>query len=193
MRVVLGFLRRQPSCPDELADERVVGRELLEDVVAKAVGAGVADVSDRNLACLLVDEQRRDDRSHPCRGGVLERVAIDPVVRLLQQLHERALTERVGRTLLQRRRSEVRGDLARLGAADPVGDREERRLADVCVLVLRPSPAGVRVGARPAGSHASTLRSVWPIRTMSPGARSRAVVTRAPLTKVPFVDPTSST
>jgi len=56
--LTLGFLRRQPSCPDELTDQRVVGRELVEDVVAKTVGAGVADVSDRDLACLLVDEQR---------------------------------------------------------------------------------------------------------------------------------------
>ena len=109
------------------------------------------------------------------------------------QLRERLLAERGREPLLERGRGETRGDLACLGAADTVGDREERRVADERVLVLG-TPAtrvGERAGA--ARSHASTLRSVCPIRTTSPAVRSRAVVTRAPLTNVPLVEPTSST
>ena len=55
-------------------------------------------------------------------------------------------------------------------------------------------PVSVWPAARPSRTiYASTRRSVWPIRMTSPGARSRADVTRAPFTNVPLVEPASST
>jgi len=81
--MLLRLLRRELSRPDELPDERVVGCELLEDSVAEPVGAGVADVTDRDLPGLLVDEQRGDHGSHACGQRIFERVLVDPVVRRL--------------------------------------------------------------------------------------------------------------
>ena len=142
----------------------------------------------------LVDEKRGHDRSHACCGRILERVAVDPVVGRLDERHERLLAERVGGALLERGGSEARGDLARLGAADAVGDREERRLADEGVLVLRTPATRVRERARAAGSHASTLRSVWPIRTTSPGRqeprrRYPGAVDERPVGRADVLDP----
>ena len=187
--MVLGFLRRESPGADELADERVIGGELLEHAVPQPVGAGVPDVADGDVARILVDEQHGHDRAHPRRGRIVERVAVDPVVGGLDQLRERLHAERGREPILERGRGETGGDLACLGTADTVGDRKERRVADERVLVVG-TPAtrvGERAGA--ARSHASTLRSVCPIRTTSPAVRSRAVVTRAPLTNVPLVEP----
>src|SRR5262249_57293603 len=66
----------------------------------------------------------------------------------------------------ERRGGERRGALARLCPAHPVGDREERRLADERVLVAPPLPAGVGVAEAPQrAGHRSNRRSVWPTRT----------------------------
>jgi hypothetical protein len=72
MRMLLRLLRRELSRPDELPDERVVGCELLEDSVAEPVGAGVADVTDRDLPGVLVDEQRGDHGSHACGQRIFD-------------------------------------------------------------------------------------------------------------------------
>ena len=99
--------------------------------------------------------------------------------------------------LVQRVGGERRGDLAGARAAHAVGDREERRLEDVRVLVVVPLAA--RVGADllladlRVTAHGSNLRSVSPTRTTSPGASRRSRVRRMPLTNVPFVEPMSST
>ena len=106
VRVLLGLLGRQPPGADELADERVIGRQLLELAVSRAVGARVADVADRDGAGRLVDEQRRDDGSHAGGRRVVERVAVDPVVRLAEELGERRLALRIRAPLLERRGGE---------------------------------------------------------------------------------------
>ncbi len=123
------------------------------------------------------------------------RALVHAAVRLLDQLGDAALSvPRVSVTALgQRGRGERRGDLAGLRAAHPVGDREQRRVADERVLVPAPLPAGIRLAVPLADFHGSNRRSVSPTRTTSPGASRRSRVSRIPLTKVPFVEPTSST
>ena len=68
LRVVLGLLGRQLAAADELGDERVVVRDLLELAVADEVGARVADVADRDDAVL--DERERHRRAHARDGAV---------------------------------------------------------------------------------------------------------------------------
>ena len=99
-----------------------------------------------------------------------------------------------GEALLERGRREPRGDLARLRAAHAVRDREERRLADEGVLVVRPPPPGVGERARATGSHASTCRSVWPMRTTSPGdeqpgSRDASAVDEGAVRRADVLDP----
>ena len=80
LRVHLRLLRRELAAPQQLADERVVVRELLELLVADAVGARVADVADRDRAVGRHPRARRSSsspsRRRPCprssagrRGG----------------------------------------------------------------------------------------------------------------------------
>ena len=57
LRVRLGLLRRELAAAHELADERVVLRQLLELAVADAVGARVADVAEGDRAARAVDER----------------------------------------------------------------------------------------------------------------------------------------
>ncbi len=52
----LGLLGREDAALDELRDERVVGRDLLEDVAAQPIGARVADVAEHDLG---VAQRRR--------------------------------------------------------------------------------------------------------------------------------------
>ena len=70
--------------------------------------------------------------------GIGARPGVHAAVRLLDQILDAVLAAGVGAALLQRGRRETRRDLARLGAAHAVGDGEERRLADVGVLVPAP-------------------------------------------------------
>ncbi len=72
---------RQTAAPHELADERVIGRQLLETPLSVAVGPRVADVREGGRLRVLVDEGHGGRRTHSrgCRiaDGVLE----DPRVR----------------------------------------------------------------------------------------------------------------
>jgi len=81
---------------------------------------------------------------------------------------------------LERLDGHPRRDLARLGAAHPVGDREQRRVVDEGVLVVPAPAASVRGARTPNVAHASYLISVSPTRRMSPGARRFACVRRMP-------------
>src|SRR5204863_4482329 len=117
------------------------------------------------------------------RGRVLVRALVDPPVRLLDQLVDaRLVALAAGRPLAERRRGEPGGDLARLRAAHPVRDREERRLDDVRVLVLPPPTAGVGRARVAADVHPSNLSSVSPTRTTSPGSSRRGRVSFVPFT-----------
>src|SRR5262249_12799482 len=113
-------------------------------------------------------------------------------VRLLDQVDDPLLAAGRGAALLQRGGSKPRRDLAGLGAAHPVGNREERRLADVRVLVVTTLAPGVRDRAG-AADHWSTLRSVSPDRPASPIVSRRGRSRRPPFRNVPFVEPRSCT
>ena len=141
-----GLLGGELAAALELGRERVVVGELLDLPVADAVGARVADVADRDE--VVLDERDRDRGAHPRGGHILQRLLPDAAVRLADQRLD-VLRAGGGLDVLpQRGGGDARGDLARLVAAHPVGDREERRLADVGVLVAAALVA--RVG-RPGG------------------------------------------
>ncbi len=196
----LGLGLRELAAPDELGDERVVVGELLEPAVAEDVGARVADVADRDRP-VLAEERDRHRRSHARGAGVVECALVDAPVRLLDELDHLGLAAGlVVAPLAQRSRGERGGDLAGLRAAHPVGDREERRVADERILVAAALPAGVALAVTLADrepqrrrAHRSNLRSVSPTRTTSPGTSLRSRASRIPLTKVPFVEPASAT
>src|SRR5438477_120343 len=68
-----------------------------------------------------------------------------------------AVAATVARVVAHRRGRQARRQLAGLRAADPVGDREQRRLADVGVLVVPAPPPGIRDRCRLTQLHASYL------------------------------------
>src|SRR5206468_12714892 len=87
-----------------------------------------------------------------------------------------------------------RGDLTGLRASHPIGDSEERRLADVGVLVAPAPAAGVGDDRDvPEPGHASNLRSVSPTRTTSPRLSRRGRSSRVPFRNVPLGEPRSWT
>ncbi len=191
VRMRLGLLGRQAAGADQLADERVVLGQLLELVVADEVRARIADVAD--VGDLTVDQRDRHRRAHAGSGLVGALALVDAAVRVLDQLHDSLVVDRpVVRRVAKGRRREVRGDFAGLRPAHAVRDREQRRFADVVVLVPAPAAAGVSDGCRARQRHRSNLKSVSPMRITSPGDSLRAPVRRAPFTYVPFVEPMSS-
>ena len=113
-------------------------------------------------------------------------------VRFLDQLDDVRLTAAAGSRFLERARGECRRDLACTRASHAVRDREERRPADIRVLVATPLPPRVGPGCIAPQLQGSNLRSVSPMRTTSPGTSRRSRVNRIPFTKVPFVEPMSS-
>ena len=175
LRVPLRLLGRELAAADELGDQRVVLGQLLELPFADQVGARVADVADRDAAVL--DERDRHRRAHPRGGGVLRLPLVDAAVGLLDQVVDPLLAAgELGGLVAQGRRREARGELARLGAAHPVGDREQRRLADVGVLVVPAPPAGV--GDARAPSRALTSRTSARSRRRG-GCRRASAASRA--------------
>src|SRR4051812_42943409 len=89
-----------------------------------------------------------------------------------------------------------RRDLARLRASHPVGDREQRRLGVVGVLVGLPLAPGVGlVCLLGDDQHQDTSKrnSVSPIRIMSPGVSSASPCRSRELRSVPLVELMSST
>ena len=131
----LGLLGRELAAADELGDERVVVGQLLELAAADAVGARVADVADRDRR----RRRRRARRSSSCpsptrrrpRSSAGRRGGSPP-----GSARRRAPRRRSSPApSFERGRGEPRRDLAGLRAAHAVGDREQRRLADVRVLV----------------------------------------------------------
>ena len=189
----LRLLGRELPVSHELGDERVIVGQLRELAAPYEIRARVAHVADRHLA--VVDERDGHRRSHPGRLVVLARALVDPAVRLLDELDDALFgRQRARRRLLARRgRSETRGDVARARASHAVRDCEERRLADERVFVAPALAARVRDTRHVAQPHRSYRSSVSPTRTRSPLASFRGFVSRAPLTNVPFVEPTSST
>src|SRR5436305_11449072 len=108
-------------------------------------------------------------------------------VRLLDQFGDALLAADADvavAALLERCGGKRRRNLAGLRTAHPVCDGEERRVADVGVLVPAALAARIRVPDPLTELHDSNRRSVSPIRTTSPGASRRSRVSRIPLTQV---------
>ena len=166
----------------------------------RAVGRRASHRHARTRRCpaARVDERRGDRRSHPCRVRIGDGALPDAAVRLGDQIASRLSSPRRVRpaVLEQRPRSDPGGDLTRPRAAHPVGDGEERRLADEYASSFRRTPAPGVGHAQPRARSLTrcTCSSVAPIADHVAGlrraARARSV---APLTNVPFVEPRSST
>src|SRR5947207_1481054 len=128
-----------------------------------------------------MEERDRHRRAHAGGALVVDRPLVDATVRLLDQLGDAPLAVPVVvalAALLQCRGGERGGDLAGLRPAHPVGDREQRRVADVRVFVAAPLPPGVRLPYTLTDLHVSNRRSVSPMRTTSPGTSRRSRLTR---------------
>jgi hypothetical protein len=151
--VVLGLLGGELPAADELRDERVVVRELLELAVAEDVGARVADVAENDAAVL--DQRYRHGRTHSGHVRVAAGTLVDAAVRLLHQGDDPLGAGAVDVVLLQGGRCEARCDLTRARAAHAVRDCEQRRLADVGVLVMPALPAWMRDDCCSRDSHAA--------------------------------------
>src|SRR5262249_9643233 len=132
-----------------------------EPAVTDQVGARVADVAEDDAP--VADQRDGHRRPHPRGGCVLARTLVHPAVRLLDDLRDAALAAALcAFVLADRAGGEARRKLARLGAAHAVGDREERGLDDVVVLVPAPLLAGVGPVAELRDRHVSYLSSVSP-------------------------------
>ena len=102
---------------------------------AQAVGAAVADVADRHLFALGTDDRRGQRRPHPGPRGIGAGQLVDPAVGGEDRLAQDPLGRAVGKVDVEGVGGRFGGDLARLGAAHPVGDDEDRRPHEEGVLV----------------------------------------------------------
>src|SRR6202041_3489781 len=145
LRVLLGFLGRQPALADQLVDERVVVGEAQQLAVAQAVGAAVADVRDRHLLLTYVD--RRQRRAHAGVLGAALGELVDVRIRRQRIRRETLLGARgVFEAAVEGLDRDPRGDLAGLRAAHAVRDDEQRRARQQRVLVRAALQAGVGPG-----------------------------------------------
>ena len=188
MRVDLGFGRGDLSRLHHPIHQRVVVRELPEGPRSQQVGAGVAHV--HQVRQVASDHRGRERCSHTGDGPVGSRAFEDRSVRRLDLLGERlcSLAERLG----DRCERQLRGDLSTAMPAHPVRDGVQGRLDQVGVLVPRAHLPDVR---RDAGLdlHRASSRIVVPTRIRSPAVSIAGAANRCSFTKVPFVEPRSST
>ena len=73
VRVDAGLVAADLALVDQALHERVVGADLLERAVTESVGAGVAEVRERDLGA--VPQHRLEGRAHALDGGIASRSA----------------------------------------------------------------------------------------------------------------------
>src|SRR5439155_16074919 len=132
----------------------------------------------------------RERRPHAGDGPVGSRAFEDRSVRRPDLIREwrRSLSER----FRDRRERQLRCDLSAAMPAHPVRDGVQRRLEQVRVLV--PRAYLPHVGRDPGlDLHRASSRTVVPTRTRSPAVSIAGAANRCSFTKVPFVEPRSST
>jgi hypothetical protein len=173
---------------DHPVHEGVVLGQHLEPTVAEQVRARVADVREAHL--FAVDERGGEGGPHPLNLAVGSRALEDRAVRLLDLLREVALPR--GEQPAHGVERQVRGDLPAAVPAHPVGDRVERLLDEVGVLVALADLADVG-GGPDRDPHRRSSSTVLPTLTTSPAWTSTGCVTFRSLRNVPFVEPMSST
>ena len=169
-------------------DQRVVVGELAERARTHQVGAAVPDVGQAELAALV--DRGRQGGTHAGDGRVFLRTLEHGAVGLLDLLGERALV--AVEELFDRVQGQVGGDLAALVPAHAVGDRVERGLHQVGILVALPNPADVG-GDPDVDPHRRSSTTVVPSEMRSPGWTRAGAASRWSFTEVPFVEPRSST
>ena len=158
---LLDLLLRQLAALDELVEDGVVFRDLLNDAAALEVDAAVADVRDEPAR--PEDEQRGDRRAHAALLRIGLRLFVDARARALDRvLHQREHVlvrdargaARAGHEVVQevalaldllvdRTDGDGARDLACGVAAHAVGDHEERELLvdeEVVLIVLANAP-----------------------------------------------------
>ena len=175
LRVRLGLLLGQLAACDQLLDERVVAREPDQVAVAEQVGPGVADMGDHDGVRRHVG--RRGRGAHPGPLRVRARGVVDPAVRGLDDLDQRlGRVAPVRQPALELAHGQLRGDLAGLGPAHPVGDDEQGRADEVVVLVALALAAevGVLEVVGDAQHQRSKVKSESPMRMRSPSCRGCA-------------------
>ena len=143
LRVVLGLRLGDLPLAPHLLDQRVVAGQLLEPAAAQAVGAAVADVADRHLFALGVDDRRGQRRAHPGPRGIGAGELVDLAVGGEDRLAQDPLGRPVGEVDVEGLGGRLRGHLAGLRAAHAVGDDEDRRADEEGVLVGAALAAGV--------------------------------------------------
>ena len=168
--------------------ERVVVRQLAERARAQQVRAAVPDVREPDGAPF--DLRGGERGTHPAHVPVLLRPGEDRAVRLTHLLGERRVA--LAEERLDRLEGELRRDLAPAVTPHPVGDRVEGGLDEVRVLVALADPPDVGRDAD-LDLHRRSSSTVWPTRIRSPGCTIAGAARRCSFTKVPFVEPRSST
>ncbi len=201
--VLLGMLGGlgpgQVAAAHELRDERVVLGYGLHLAVAHEVGPRVPDVRHLGHGLRLRPPEADGDHRRPHAGELLVAPAggQDPAVRLPYRLLEGV----VGSQVLEHVYGDGARNLPGLEAADAVGDGEEGlvlALADEQgVLVVLADLARVgdaeRLELEERHAYSSYLKVVEPTLTVSPSLNGVAPTVLRPLTKVPLVEPRSST
>ncbi len=171
--MLVGLLGGELAATAHLLDERVVLGQARELLAAQPVGARVADVGDRDV--VLADVGGRDRRAHPGAAHRLLRHLVDALVGLLDAGGEQLLpadSGAVGQPTLEGLDGHARRDLARLRAAHPVGDDEDRRAREVRILVRTPDDGGEPIHGRPLVGQAGGDRLDGP-RPLHQGDRIR--------------------
>src|SRR5918998_4938490 len=196
-----GLVTGQVAAPNELGDEGVVLRDGLQLPAAQKVRSGVSDVRDLGYRLLpgSAETHRHHGGPHTLESRVSPGRGEDAAVGLPYGVFQRV------------RRPDVFEDVDRDGArdlpgfeaTDAVGDHEEGFVATLAdkegVLVVLANLARVREAVVFEEQHALAdpyseyLKVVDPTRTRSPLLKGVAPTVLRSLTKVPLVEPASST
>ena len=183
VRVDARLLAGDLALVDEALDERVVVADLVQLAVAQEVGARVADVGGGEA--LAVPQHRLERRAHALDGRVLADEGAEALVGVgdgaLEGV-ERVDVAQVAVQLADDVHRLGRGEVARGGAAHPVGDGDEPAARVAGVLVGGPAQADVGQGdvVEPQGRHRHFRSSttVLPSRTWMPRPTGTGLVMR---------------
>ena len=190
------LLLRHLTVAHPLFGQAVVGGDLGHLALGEDVGPGVPDVGQReHVPALRAAHQRHGGQCgpHPPEVGVELALLPHGGVRLreglAQPVHGRCPFEGA----VQRLDGNARRHLAADVTAHAVGDRVQVRALERQILVDGADPPHVGGGPRPQHRQRETSKTVEPIWSRSPLPSRTAFLICSELTKVPLVEPRSST